>query len=406
MCFSGGAVLCACDVAGSGDDLRGRGRRSAGRTQSARPGDTILLEEGAEFVGSFVLPAKTGNQWITLRTAAPDTVLPPTGMRIRPSHAPLLARLRSPTAADAALRTAAGAHHWRIAYLEFGASYQGNGDIVQIGDGSSAQNSLDKVPHDIVLSHLYIHGDPVWGQKRGIALNAAAVTIRDSHISDCKGVGQDTQAIGGWNGPGPYTIENNYLEAAGENVMFGGADPRYANLVADGITFRGNLRVPADGVARSHPPDPCHHHGLAGSGRIAARRHVCLPRRRGWPGARHGHAAGGDPLDRFCRIRRDGERRRKRHSHSLAGGERSDRVSRLRPRQRRADAVLGGHDDGIPGYRRGRHDRSGPHGSRDRVEREEHLRAEERPQRPRREQHPGESLERRTAWLCRRVDST
>ena len=206
---------------------------------AARPGDTILLEEGAEFVGAFVLPAKTGDQWITLRSAAPDTVLPPPGKRIKPSQAPLLARLRSPTG-DAALRTAAGAHHWRIAYLEFRAGYEGNGDIVQIGDGSSAQNSLDKVPHDIVLSHLYIHGDPVWGQKRGIALNAAAVTIRDSHISDCKGVGQDTQAIGGWNGPGPYTIENNYLEAAGENVMFGGADPAIPNLVADGITFRGN----------------------------------------------------------------------------------------------------------------------------------------------------------------------
>ena len=90
---------------------------------SARAGDTIVLEEGAEFVGSFVLPAKTGDQWITLRSAAPDTVLPPAGMRIKPSQAPLLARLRSPTAADAALRTAAGAHHWRIAYLEFRASY-------------------------------------------------------------------------------------------------------------------------------------------------------------------------------------------------------------------------------------------------------------------------------------------
>jgi hypothetical protein len=207
---------------------------------AARPGDTILLEEGAEFVGTFVLPLKTGDQWITLRTAAPDTVLPATGSRIRPSHAPLLARLRSPTAVDVALRTAAGAHHWRIAYLEFGPSYEGNGDIVQIGDGSSAQNSLALVPHDFVLSHLYIHGDPLFGQKRGIALNAASVTIRDSYIADCKGVGQDTQAIGGWNGPGPYTIENNYLEAAGENIMFGGADPSIANLVADGVTFRGN----------------------------------------------------------------------------------------------------------------------------------------------------------------------
>jgi PKD repeat protein len=233
VCLQVSSVEAATVYVAQGGDLQAA-------LNAAKPGDTILLEEGAEFVGSFVLPAKTGDQWITLRSAAPDTVLPRAGTRIRPSQAPLLARLRSPSGVESALRTAPGAHHWHIAYLEFRANFQGNGDIVQIGDGSSAQNSLDKVPHDIVLSHLYIHGDPAWGQKRGIALNGAAVTIRDSHISDCKGVGQDTQAIGGWNGPGPYTIENNYLEAAGENVMFGGADPAITNLVADGITFRGN----------------------------------------------------------------------------------------------------------------------------------------------------------------------
>ena len=31
----------------------------------------------------------------------------------------------------------------------------------------------------------------------------------------------------GWNGPGPFLIENNYLEAAGENIMFGGNDPSH-----------------------------------------------------------------------------------------------------------------------------------------------------------------------------------
>jgi PKD repeat protein len=206
---------------------------------TAQPGDTILLEEGAEFVGNFVLPVKSGDQWITVRTSAPAGVLPPAGVRIKPSHAPVLARLRSPNS-TAALRTAAGAHHWDVRYLEFGPNENGNGDIIQIGDGSSAQNTLDKVPHHIVLNHLYIHGDPAFGQKRGVALNGANVTISDSYVSECKGVGQDTQAIGGWNGPGPYTIENNYLEAAGENVMFGGADPAIPNLVADGISFRRN----------------------------------------------------------------------------------------------------------------------------------------------------------------------
>ena len=206
---------------------------------AARPGDTILLAEGAEFVGNFVLPVKAGTGWITVRTSAPDSLLPPAGVRIGPGHAPLLARLRSPGPL-AALSTAPGAHHWQIRYLEFGPNEKGQGDILQIGDGSSAQNSLDKVPHHIVLSHLYINGDPLIGQKRGIALNAAHVTIADSYVSDCKLVGQDSQAVAGWNGPGPYVIENNYLEGAGENVMFGGADPSIPNLVADGITFRRN----------------------------------------------------------------------------------------------------------------------------------------------------------------------
>ena len=58
--------------------------------------------------------------------------------------------------------------------------------------------------------------------QRGISLNGADITISNSHISEIHGRGYDTQAICGWNGPGPFRIINNYLEAAGENVMFGG----------------------------------------------------------------------------------------------------------------------------------------------------------------------------------------
>jgi hypothetical protein len=207
---------------------------------AAAPGDLVLLEAGAEFVGNFVLPVKSGDAPIVVRSAFQER-LPRAGQRLQPSlHATLLARLRSPNS-TAAIRTAAGAHHWQLQYLELAGNQNGFGDIVQIGDGSAAQNTMASVPRDLVLSHLYVHGDALVGQKRCIALNAISVTIRDSHIADCKGVGNDTQAIGGWNGPGPYLIENNYLEGAGENVMFGGADPAIANLVADGITFRQNL---------------------------------------------------------------------------------------------------------------------------------------------------------------------
>ena len=216
----------------------GRGGDLQDVLNRAAPGDVILLAAGVEYVGNFVLPLKAGILPIVLRTA-PSALLPADGQRIRLADAPLLARLRSPNSLPA-LRTAAATQNWELRYLEFAGTYLGYGDILRLGDGSQAQDTLAKVPQQLLLAHLYIHGDPLVGQKRCVALNAAHVTIRDSHIADCKGVGMDTQAIGGWNGPGPYVIENNYLEGAGENVLFGGSDPAIPNLVADGIIFRRN----------------------------------------------------------------------------------------------------------------------------------------------------------------------
>lgn len=204
----------------------------------ARPGDTILLRAGAVYVGNFVLPVKGGTVPITIRTAeAPGQPRP--GVRVRPSHAPLLAKLRSPNR-QPVVRTAAGTTHWRLELLEFLPTQGGSGDIIALGDGGSSQRTLDQVPKHLVIDRCYIHGDPVAGQKRGIALNSGATTITGSYISDIKVRGQDSQAIAGWNGPGPFIIENNYLEAAGENFLLGGADPSIDGLVPADVTFRRN----------------------------------------------------------------------------------------------------------------------------------------------------------------------
>jgi len=206
---------------------------------AAEPGDELRLEAGATFRGSFVLPAKDGDGTITLRSDLPDSSLPSADERVTPALAARFAKLASPTN-EGALRTAPGAKHWRIAFLEFLPNRGGYGDIIQLGDGTRAQSSLAQVPHDFTLDHLYVHGDPAAGQRRGVALNAAAVTIRNCYISDIKTVGEEAQAIGGWNGPGPFVIENNYLEAAGEVFMLGGADPAIPNLVPDDVVVRFN----------------------------------------------------------------------------------------------------------------------------------------------------------------------
>lgn len=204
----------------------------------ARPGDTILLRPGATYVGNFVLPRKNGATAVTIRTSdAPGQPRP--GVRVLPAHAATLAKIQSPNR-QPALSTAPGATHWRLELLEFLATQDGAGEIVALGDGGKAQRTLDQVPRHIVVDRCYIHGDPVKGQKRGIALNSGSTAITGSYIADIKVRGQDAQAIAGWNGPGPYTIENNYLEASGENFLLGGADPAIPNLVTEDVVFRRN----------------------------------------------------------------------------------------------------------------------------------------------------------------------
>src|SRR4029453_14426034 len=83
-------------------------------------------------------------------------------------------------------------------------------------------------------------GDADAGSRRGVALNSGATAIVGSYFSDFKEAGADSQAIGGWSGPGPYTILNNYLEGAGENVIVGGPDPELENVVPSDIAICSN----------------------------------------------------------------------------------------------------------------------------------------------------------------------
>jgi hypothetical protein len=203
----------------------------------ARPGDVIELQAGQTFTGNFRLPNKSGSDWIVIRASAADADLPPPGARLTPARSAILPKLISPNA-DPAVYTDEGAHHYRFIGLEFGVAPGKN--IYNIVSFGADQNSLARTPHDLIIDRCYIHGNDAGNVSRGVMLNCARAAVIDSYISNCHGEGFDTQAICGWNGPGPFKIVNNYLEGAGENVMFGGAKPSIQNLIASDIEFRLN----------------------------------------------------------------------------------------------------------------------------------------------------------------------
>jgi hypothetical protein len=207
----------------------------------ARPGDVLLLEAGAEFDGSFTLPRKSGEGWVTIRSSAPDDSLPPEGTRITPAFSRLLPKLAT-TNGDPALRTADGAHHYRLIGLEITAAPRvtDNLVLVELGGDARRQRARAQVPHHLIIDRSYVHGHRALDFKRCVALNSAYTAIIDSYISECHSRGFDSQAIVGWNGPGPFKIVGNYLEAAGENVMFGGGDPGIDGLIPSDIEIRRN----------------------------------------------------------------------------------------------------------------------------------------------------------------------
>jgi hypothetical protein len=203
---------------------------------AANPGDVITLEAGATFTGPFTIPNKPGTGWITIRTSAPDGSLPPPGTRVTPAYAAVMPKLVAAT--GSVLTTAPGAHHYRFIGIEIRPKERTFlYSLVQLG---TTETSTDQLPHHIIFDRCYLHGDPEKGTRRGITMNAGNLAVIDSHLADFKEVGADSQAIAGWNGPGPFKIVNNYLEAATENVMFGGTDPSIPNLVPSDIEIRQN----------------------------------------------------------------------------------------------------------------------------------------------------------------------
>jgi hypothetical protein len=204
-------------------------------------GEILELDSGATFTGNFTLPAYTmaAGKWVIVTTNTAASNLPSPGVRINPSYSPVLAKIFSANYTTAVSTTDNSNHYWFMG-VEMGATLASSTFSYGIFLIGGADTSLSTVPNNIIIDRCYIHGTPTGNVTRGVAVNGISIAVVNSYIEHIQFVLTDTQAVGAWNAPGPILIENNFLEAGAENVMFGGANSHIPNLINSDITIRRN----------------------------------------------------------------------------------------------------------------------------------------------------------------------
>jgi hypothetical protein len=224
----------------------------------AQCGNTIQLQAGATFTGAFNFPALNcdDNHWIIVRTSSPDSALPAEGSRLTPCYAGVASLpgrpqypCNNPQNVLAKLVVSgpvgpvifqSGANHYRLLGLELTRPAGVKGGVVLITVGQQGTASY------IVLDRSWLHGTVEDDTVDGFALGGTNyVAVVDSYFSDfhctaITGACTDSHAVSGGTGKhqdGPYAIVDNFLEAAGEAVMFGGGE---ATTTPTDITIQYN----------------------------------------------------------------------------------------------------------------------------------------------------------------------
>ena len=175
---------------------------------------TVVLGAG-DYPGNFVFPRSSAIYPITF-TADPAT-LPAAGTRMDPSYTGRLPRL-VPLYLGSATLTVQG-----DGYIFRGLQVESPGVGVTTIDVLG--QTVGDFPRDITFDQMLIRGNQATGGHRGVGMNGVNVTVTNSWIDRMWEVDRDAQAVAAWDTPGPLRVENNYLEASGEDLLLGGSIP-------------------------------------------------------------------------------------------------------------------------------------------------------------------------------------
>jgi hypothetical protein len=221
---------------------------------TAVPGDTIVVDP-ANVTSVSKLTGPNGDcstgRWIVVKTAS--ALIPDEFSRILPSFAAQLPKIIITTSNG----SLAPGNCVRWIGFEVTTTLPLVYNLVSLSGESN-----------VILDRMYIHGTATTETSRGVLISDATNgSVINSYISDvhCRAVSgscNQAQAIaGGFDsvGSGPLLIQNNYLEAAGQSILFGGGAS--ADTPGD-ITIRWN---DANKPMTWNPSDPTYNGGTAGS---------------------------------------------------------------------------------------------------------------------------------------------
>lgn len=210
---------------------------------AASSGSTICTPAGATWIGHWTFSASNA-AYVTVRSTEAHLI---TG-RASESDASHMTKFVSPDTVPA-LTVKQNASRWRFVGLEMTTQSTGGGNFIfRVGASGSSQgvscSSFSCIPHHIVIDRCWIHGVTLTQRdgaqtQAGINLDAEYAIVMNSRINEIHDRDGDNQAIAWAFTRGPIIIQNNFLEAGGENVMPGGSDPPVAHIPSN-IVIRGN----------------------------------------------------------------------------------------------------------------------------------------------------------------------